>query len=279
MNPDEQEELASLYVLGLLEGSELAAFERELSARPQLSALVAEMESASAFLATSLPRRPVPKALRDSVLRQARPHGELAAAKSAPGSPFSLSWVPWAIAAVLTVCCGLLWSERSRLSEAIGTFEKQNQSLSAKVAALDTERARLQDRLSALENEKSGLELRLASLEGRDLLREIQPIMLTAQAGGSGKAEVVALWDPQRREGALHLANLPEPAPGKDYQLWILTPESKQPLDAGVIPHGADCLNFSATQPVKRIAALAVSLEPKGGSLTPRGPVLYLGKL
>ena len=46
MNPDEQEELASLYVLGLLEGSELAAFERELSARPQLSALVAEMESA-----------------------------------------------------------------------------------------------------------------------------------------------------------------------------------------------------------------------------------------
>ena len=51
MNADEQEELASLYVLGLLEGSELAAFERELSARPQLSALVTEMESASAFLA------------------------------------------------------------------------------------------------------------------------------------------------------------------------------------------------------------------------------------
>ena len=64
--------------------------------------------------------------------------------------------------------------------------------------------------------------------------------MFAAQPGAPAGAQVVALWDPQRREGALHLAKLPEPGPDKDYQLWIITPESKQPLDAGVIPAASD---------------------------------------
>ena len=76
----------------------------------------------------------------------------------------------------------------------------------------------------------------------------------------------MALWDPQRQEGALHLAKLPNAAPDKDYQLWIITPESKQPLDAGVIPPSTQGLAFRAAQPVGQVAALAISLEPKGGS-------------
>ena len=80
-------------------------------------------------------------------------------------------------------------------------------------------------------------------------------------------------------EGALHIAKLPEPGPKKDYQLWIITPESKQSLDAGIIPASSECLPFSAKQPVNQVAALAISVEPKGGSVTPRGPVIYLGKL
>ena len=71
---------------------------------------------------------------------------------------------------------------------------------------------------------------------------------------------------------------LPDPAPDKDYQLWIISPESKKPVDAGIIPAASQCLSFSATQPVTQVAALAISLEPKGGSITPRGPVIYLGK-
>ena len=36
---------------------------------------------------------------------------------------------------------------------------------------------------------------------------------------------------------------------------------------------------FSARQPLDRIAALAISIEPKGGSTAPQGPVVFLGKL
>ena len=70
MSSEEREELASLYVLGVLEGSELAAFERELVADPELAALVAELEKASTLLATSVPQHPAPDSLRHSVLNQ-----------------------------------------------------------------------------------------------------------------------------------------------------------------------------------------------------------------
>ena len=277
MNLEEQEELASLYVLGILEGSELAAFERELVAHPELATLIAELEKASTILATSVPQYPAPDILRHSILDQIK--GDRPATEPIPRSTFSFGWLPWAIAAGLTVCCALLWNEKSRLSAAIGSIERENQSLLVQIAGLDAQRVRLETRISTLENEKNKLQVRVASLEARDPLREIQPVMLAAQAGAPAGAEVVALWDPHRREGALHLTKLPEPAPDKDYQLWIITPESKQPVDAGVIPPGSESLPFSATQPVRQVAALAISLEPKGGSVTPRGPVIYLGKL
>jgi anti-sigma-K factor RskA len=277
MSPEEREELASLYVLGVLEGSELAAFERELVAHPELAALVAELETASTLLATSVPQHPAPDLLRHSVLQQIK--GPLPTAEPAPRSSFSFGWVPWAIAAGLTVCCALLWNQKSQLSAANGSLGKENQSLLVRIAGLDAERIRLESRISTLENEKDTLQVRVASLEARDPLREIRPVMLAPQRGAPAGAEVVALWDPERREGALHLAKLPEAAPGKDYQLWIITPESKQPVDAGVIPPSSDCLAFSATQPITQVAALAISVEPKGGSVTPRGPVIYLGKL
>jgi len=275
MSPEEREELASLYVLGVLDGDELAAFERELAAHPELAALVTELEKASTILATSVPQHRAPDVLRHSVLQQIRSH--IPAAEPAHRSTFS--WMPWAIAAGLAVCCALLWNEKSRLTAVIGSLEKENETLLVRIAGLDAERVRLESRISALEKEKDNLQVRVAFLEERDPLKEIQPVTLTAQAGAPAGVEVMALWDPHRRAGALHAKLLPEPAPDKDYQLWIITPESKQPVNAGIITPSSDCLPFSAAQPVNQVAALAISLEPKGGSVTPRGPVIYLGKL
>jgi anti-sigma-K factor RskA len=287
MNPEEPEELASLYVLGFLEGDELAAFERTLAADPELVALVGELENASTILAMSVPQQRAPEALRDSVLSRIKQEDQTSVPLPAPQvlpeparrPAFSFSWVPWAIAAGLTVASALLSNERSRLSTANGELEKENQLLSARVANLDEERARLETRLSTLESEKNELQIRVASLEGRDPLGAIQPVMLLAQPGAPPGAEVMAVWDLHRREGCLHLSGLPKPAPDKDYQLWIITPEAKQPLDAGLVSADKNGVPFSARQPLDRIAALAISLEPKGGSVTPKGPVIYLGKL
>jgi len=275
MSPEQREELASLYVLGALEGDELAAFERELAGHPELAVLVTELERASTILATLVPQHKAPEGMRQSVFQRIRSQAD--PPESARLPTFSFGWVPWAIAASLAICCVLLWNEKSRLSAAIASVEKENQSLVGRLADLDAERVRLESRVGTLEKENKHLQVRVASLEERDPLREIQPVTLTAQPGAP-TAEVMALWDPYRRAGALH-AKLPEPAPDKDYQLWIITPESKQPVDAGVIPAFSDCLTFTATRPVNQVAALAISVEPKGGSTSPRGPVIFLGKL
>jgi anti-sigma-K factor RskA len=279
MSPEEREELASLYVLGALEGEELAAFERELTAHPELAVLVTELERASTILATSVPQHKAPEVIRQSVFQQIRPALPALPATEPPRRPvFSFSWIPWAIAAGLAVCCALLWNDKSRLTAAVANAQQENETLQSRVTNLDAERVRLESRVSILEREREDLQIRVASLEERDPLRQIQTVMLAAQPGAPTAEKVVALWDPQRRTGALH-AKLPEPAPGKDYQLWIITPESKQPVDAGIVPAGTDYLAFSAAQPVNQVAALAISVEPKGGSPAPQGPVVYLGKL
>jgi hypothetical protein len=171
----------------------------------------------------------------------------------------------------------LLWNDKSQLTAAVANVEQENEALQGRIASLDAERTRLESRVSALEKERQDLQIRVASLEERDPLREIQPITLAAQPGAPVAEKVMALWDPYRREGSLH-AKLPKPAPDKDYQLWIITPESKQPVDAGVIPAVSDNKMFTASRPVTQVAALAISIEPKGGSPAPQGPVIYLGK-
>jgi anti-sigma-K factor RskA len=71
--------------------------------------------------------------------------------------------------------------------------------------------------------------------------------------------------------------------PGQSLELWAIPPDGK-PISLGVIPAGGKGkVELSETQKalIGKPIALAVSLEPKGGSPTgqPTGPVLYQGAL
>jgi len=76
------------------------------------------------------------------------------------------------------------------------------------------------------------------------------------------------------------VANTAAPA-GRVFELWAL-PQGRAPTSLGVIPAGAVVqvpLPAPAQESLTNIPALAVSLEPPGGSPTgqPTGPVLYSG--
>jgi anti-sigma-K factor RskA len=69
----------------------------------------------------------------------------------------------------------------------------------------------------------------------------------------------------------------------RSLELWSL-PEGKPPLSLGLVPaSGIDRLAISAPVGIalQNIPALAVSLEPAGGSTTgaPSGPVVYTGRV
>ena len=105
---------------------------------------------------------------------------------------------------------------------------------------------------------------------------------LASKLANSPEAVAIAVWNPLKQEGTLKVEKLPALAGGQDYQLWIVDPQYPNPVDGGVFtvdPNTGDQrLTFKANQPVKSIAAFAVTLERKGGVPKAEGPFVLLGK-
>lgn len=67
-----------------------------------------------------------------------------------------------------------------------------------------------------------------------------------------------------------------------DYELWMLPADGQAPISLGLLPQqGERALSWPASAEGIAIAALAVSLEPLGGSTTgaPTGPVLFTAEI
>lgn len=89
---EKQQELASLYALGALEGAELRDFEAELRGSAELRTLVAELQRASDFVDLASPQVPLPESLREKVIAQI--------SKLEPGTKTTKPPVPPALAAL-----------------------------------------------------------------------------------------------------------------------------------------------------------------------------------
>ena len=79
-------------------------------------------------------------------------------------------------------------------------------------------------------------------------------------------------WNKNSHESYIDVLALPIPDEGKQYQLWALV--GGKPVDAGVFE-----ITLSGIQRVKDIPAAdawAVTLEPKGGSVSPTLDQMYL---
>jgi anti-sigma-K factor RskA len=113
MISEEQQDQATLYVLGLLEPHEAAAFESELSANAELRDIARELREAAGSLALTVPLRTPPASLKRRIMREIAIKTEERTVVPMQRAPFG--WVPWAIAAALAVFCGLLALDRVRL--------------------------------------------------------------------------------------------------------------------------------------------------------------------
>jgi anti-sigma-K factor RskA len=109
------------------------------------------------------------------------------------------------------------------------------------------------------------------------------PPIVAVLTGPDGKAALIAS---ARRNEAFLLVKAVGAAPvaaGRTLELWML-PEGQPPRSLGVLPSGGIArvpLAGPSDAALANIPALAVSLEPAGGSPTglPTGPVLYSGRI
>jgi anti-sigma-K factor RskA len=270
MITERQEELAALHALGLLEGAERAAFETELAGDPELRALVDSFAASSAALALAAPSVEPPAALRARILNAASaPAGGSVAA-------FPLArFIPWAVAAALALAATWLATQNLAL-------RNQNTSLHTERELAEAAYRMTQNQLSqrSLLAEKMINDLGNKLRRSEDLSR-LKISALASLAGNTKEAQVIAVWDPGQQTGLLTMEKLPGIADTQDYQIWIVDPAYKDPVNGGVFHLTADgrvTLAFKPDQPVTQAAAFAISLEKKGGVPKAEGPIVLLGK-
>lgn len=105
--------------------------------------------------------------------------------------------------------------------------------------------------------------------------------MVAVLAGQDAKPVLVASADRSGRVLTVKAISALQPGADRALQLWAL-PASGNPRSLGLIPAtGLVRFELPAGSSLQNIPALAVSLEPAGGSPTglPTGPVLYSGPL
>lgn len=106
------------------------------------------------------------------------------------------------------------------------------------------------------------------------------PLVVVLAGSGAKPALIATAAHGDRYLTVKNIGNA-APAAGKVFELWAL-PQAGAPQALGVIPPGAVVrvpLANPADESLSNIPALAVSLEPPGGSPTgqPTGPVLFSG--
>lgn len=320
---DHLSENAALYVLGLLTGAELAAFEQALREDPALAAEVHAMNGAALVLAQTAPQTAPPADLRAQLLNAFESgvqHGSAPASSkivslpaktpatpsSAPSAPRSqstappppappgiLQILPWAAAAVLAVMffqqrqtaeelrdqAARLASENALVSErerhyldAIRTSEAGNTETNAALTTARDALEKAQTRLAFLEGEHSATLAELSALRQDSQLDKTRIAVLGSILKNTPKAVAVSLWRQEAQQGLLVVENLPALPPGRDYQLWVIDPNHKSPVSAGVFKVDADGkvrIEFKPALPVRDASKFAVTMEQEGGSPTP----------
>ena len=82
-------------------------------------------------------------------------------------------------------------------------------------------------------------------------------------------------WNKQTRDVYLLINSLPQPAAGKQYQLWAIV--DGQPVSAGLLDTDP-AVAFIKMKNIPRAQAFAITLENTGGSKTPTMPIYVVGK-
>ncbi len=271
----EFKELAAAYALGALTDEERAACDAHLenSQHEGCFEALAEAYGAAEKLATSLPpvkpRPQVWSAIEAATVRAS-------STKAQP--PARASRTPWLVAAaLLLICGGLGWSR----------FQT-GKNLAAREQELATARAKA-DKLADETELRHRCEVALTAARGQLRLRAEAVAMLAApsarvfalapQKGMPPNMYATAMVD-LKAQRAMVVAGGLDPSAEQDFELWVIKGGEKRP--AGLLRAEPGQPLVASVDPAKLVGgadAFAVTLEPRGGGPTPRGPIVLVGAL
>jgi anti-sigma-K factor RskA len=180
MIDERHEELASLYVLGLLEGLEKTAFETVLARSPELQALVRDLRESSAALAHLPPSPELPPEFKEQLLAEIQAPRRRSPTRKIVAFP---TWIPWGIAASFAILA--LWVGQLHL-----TNRSEMEVLRHRQALADVTLKNLQNQLEAerivAKQELAGLTEQVANAnrqlaEARQAAESTETLLATAR--------------------------------------------------------------------------------------------------
>lgn len=171
------------------------------------------------------------------------------------------TWKWLAAASVVLLAGSLYWgvTANNKYNEVKGLVQ-ENQQLKNQLSEASAQLAEVKVSASALQQP----DVKMASLKGTAV---------------SPASYVTVYWDTTSKDVYLMVNNLPQPASGKQYQLWALI--NNKPVDLGVLQMSAEKLiPMVQMKGVQNAEAFAITLEPTGGSVGPTMEQMYVvGKL
>jgi len=174
-------------------------------------------------------------------------------------------------ATVALVLGGLLAGERMDRGRQLADLESLARTNVELTARLDTQEKTLAGLRESLDAQ--GRVLRI--LGGpRTLSASLGP---KEGFGGSGRVHV----DAQTGEGAVVLSGVQPLAGDKVYELWALRGDAP-PEPAGLLAGAGQSVYLTQVAKLERptgVTAFAVSIEPRGGSKSPTGPIVLVGSV
>ena len=153
-------------------------------------------------------------------------------------------------------------------------FFNQYQSYSNRYEALLAQQADLAKNNDVLRTRLDTYENTLAMLRDPDMAVIKMPGTNVPTSPDSNSVATV-YWNTRSKDVYLMVNNLPQPPSDQQYQLWAIV--DGQPIDAGVfdVQNTAELLRMKN---MPRAQVFAVTLEKRGGSTTPQGPMYVMGK-
>jgi anti-sigma-K factor RskA len=236
MIPDDLQDQAALYALDALNREETALFEAAMNENLELHAMVREMREASADLAHAVPAQRPSEELRRRVLRDIALEKQ-ADSPAGQGAP-SFSWVPWAIAALFLVFCGMLALDRARLQRELAEARAADPLAQAMLVALVSPTGDHPDA-------KANVAWQPDHQSGMITINNMPP---------AGEGRDYQLWAVD--------ANHPDPI-----NAGIIHVEA----------NGVTRVRFKPDKTASQIKAFAISLEREGGVPKREGPIVMIG--
>lgn len=247
-----------LYVLGDLTGSERHEVELMLEKHPELRAELTEIEKALEKYSEAHAVEPS-EHLRSKILDNLEIAEEKIEGPIIPisGQSKKNNFYKYAFAAsiaLLLLSLIAIINLSSQLRESknqIAVLRESNQQFSSRVNYVEGQLEDAKESLKILHNPE---QYKLVNLKGTP---------------NAPAASMMVAFDPEKEEVMIDLASVKMPANDAEhqYQLWALV--DGKPVDLGVFDAKSNASGMIKMKSIKAAQAFAVTLEPKGGSVSP----------